>query len=65
MAIPATEHCNPCENADFLGRPHPHPKGSMCNRRMYRGDFFCDCQGESVSDELEATRAKRKGPKSA
>jgi hypothetical protein len=56
MAIPASEHCNPCENADVKGARHAHRKGVMCNRRMYGGDFFCDCVAWNVPDAIEAVR---------
>lgn len=41
MALPATEWCNSCDNADWLGKPHKH--NGVCMRRMYKGDFYCAC----------------------
>jgi hypothetical protein len=62
MAIPASESCNPCENADAAGTYHAHPKGVSCDRRMYRGDFYCACRAEYVPDAVEATRPKARKP---
>ena len=60
MAIPASEHCNPCDNADAKGSRHAHAKGVMCERQMYDGDFFCDCIAQNVPDAIEATRPVRR-----
>jgi hypothetical protein len=43
MAIPASEHCNPCDNAAFVGRRHVHQRPDRCDRPLYGGDFFCAC----------------------
>ena len=48
MAIAATEHCNPCDNADFEDKPHRHFAPDMCMRPMYKGDFFCACTEKNV-----------------
>jgi hypothetical protein len=48
MARPATEHCNPCDNAEMAGRPHLHLYPDYCGRSMYRGDFYCACRSQTA-----------------
>lgn len=49
MAIPAAEHCNLCDNADYSRIRHWHLRADHCGRLMYEGDFYCACTAPAAT----------------